>query len=170
MVIAYVPEQGRHGLRILPPLDINKLAQETGDLEEVFLLVYGPGATPTRPKDLRWSLAWRVSNGGWKHIHVTAENTLYDPQMPWRYVYWGPQNKTAELDNCKARRMSLGVMDVATRRRIKALAWEVGVAKPNRQWTGQHWIIALLHKLYENKVLTQAQWSKAIAQAPHRTC
>ncbi|KAI0707549.1 hypothetical protein C8T65DRAFT_650860 [Cerioporus squamosus] len=58
-------------------------------------------------------------------------------------------------------------MNSATRRSIEALAWEVGVAKPNGQWNCQHWILALLGKLYENRIITQGPWSKVVAEATH---
>ncbi len=170
MAPEYLPEQGRRGLTILPPLNNDHLARDNEVDQEVVLFVYGPGGGTTSPRDLRWSLAWQVSNGGWKHIHVTAENTPYDRHLPWRYVYWGPQTKTAGLATYQARKTSLGVMNSATRKRIEAIAWEVGVAKPDGQWNCQHWILALLGKLYENRVINQAQWSKAIADASHRMC
>ncbi|TFK81155.1 hypothetical protein K466DRAFT_604732 [Polyporus arcularius HHB13444] len=126
MAPEYLPEQGRRGLTILPPLNNDHLARDIEVDQEVVLF---------------------VSLGG---------------------TYTGAlKPKTAGVATYQARKTSLGVMDSATRRRIEAIAWEVGVAKPDGQWNCQHWILALLGKLYENRVINQAQWSKAVADASH---
>ncbi|KAI0707551.1 hypothetical protein C8T65DRAFT_718587 [Cerioporus squamosus] len=172
----YLPEQGRYGLRILPPPNNDHLAKDTDVERNVVVLVYPlqrrPGYTPTS-RDLHWSVSWRVDKGGWKHLHVIAENTSYDPQLPRRYVYWGPITKTAGHATSGAVEVLLGSMSLAVRRRIEQIAWSVQVAKPNGQWNCQNWVIDLLCKICQDGIISQRQWSQVVENAQlgaHRLC
>ncbi|RPD52408.1 hypothetical protein L226DRAFT_496274 [Lentinus tigrinus ALCF2SS1-7] len=168
--IEYLPEQGRKGIRILPPGSNDHLAPDTDVYRKIVILVYPPlalrpGVTPTA-RDLHWSLSWRVKDG-WRHIHINAENTSYDPQLPRRYVYWGPITKSSGYATSGAKEVPLGYMSLAMRRRIEQLAWSVQVARPNGQWNCQNWIVDLLCKMHQDGIITQSKWSQVVAEAPH---
>ncbi|TFK80585.1 hypothetical protein K466DRAFT_605213 [Polyporus arcularius HHB13444] len=168
--IEYLPEQGRYGIRIPPPLNNDHLAKDTDEERNVVVMVYPPRRAPgyvPNPRDLHWSLSWRVDKGGWKHLHVTAEDTGYDPRLPRRYVYWGPITKSAGNATSGAVEVPLGRMSLAVRRRIEQLAWGVQVAKPNGQWNCQNWVLDLLCKIYWDGIISQATWSEVVSKAHH---
>ncbi|KAI0707568.1 hypothetical protein C8T65DRAFT_808940 [Cerioporus squamosus] len=168
--VEYLPEQGRLGLRNPPPISNGHLARDTNVDREVVVMVFPPipGLIRT-PRDAHWSLSWRVDAGGWKHLHVVTLDTSYDPRLRKRYVYWGPETKTVGEAKRGAQHVSLGYMSPAVRRRIEALAWTVGVAKPNGDWNCQNWIIDLLCKICQDRIIDQAKWSEVVARAPHGT-
>ncbi|RPD52171.1 hypothetical protein L227DRAFT_515239 [Lentinus tigrinus ALCF2SS1-6] len=167
----YIREQGRYGLRNPPPIDNSHLARDTNVDREVVILVYPPRPGRSRsPRDLHWSLSWRVEGGGWKHLHVVVEETPYDAHLKMRYVYWGPVTKTVGDATRGARYASLGYMSRASRQRIEALAWGIGVAKPNGEWNCQNWVVDLLCKICQDGLIDQAKWSDVMATASHRTC
>ncbi|KAI0711517.1 hypothetical protein C8Q76DRAFT_61293 [Earliella scabrosa] len=172
-------EQGRDGLRTsLAPPSNDHLYREVNEPREVFILVYGPRQLHNvRARDLHWSIYWEVSGGGGKLIHLVQEDepifvlpgqargaTIIPTR---RLVYWGPQTRSPGNATHGARRISLGVMSLAHRQEIERIAWKVLVHKPDGQWNCQHWIINLLYKMVDARIISKNGAEYAFGAAHH---
>ncbi|KAI0765205.1 hypothetical protein C8Q74DRAFT_1371053 [Fomes fomentarius] len=162
-------EQGRDGLNGPPPPSIDHLHPDINDSREVYILVYGPTERGLRASELHWSLAWYVREGAVRHIHIVSERVGSDSRGR-RLVYWGPVTKSPPKPGSAtvmARKISLGPMTFQMRQAVETLSWQIPVQVPDGRWNCQLWIIDLLNKMVQKRIITEAIWSDVIAKATH---
>lgn len=160
MTTQWLPEQGRRGLEDQRPTSDERLVPDVDCVRELVLLVYAP--IPDIP--LRWSISWEVGRGAWRHISVD----FYPGPSP-HYVFWSAQTKRASLDTVHAEHISLGAFDLATRRRIETISWDVPVAAFNGRWDSRHWILDLLNRICAAKIISPGTWARVVAAGSHGT-
>lgn len=142
------------------PTSDERLVPDVDCVRELVLLVYAP--IPDIP--LRWSISWEVGRGAWRHISVD----FYPGPSP-HYVFWSAQTKRASLDTVHAEHISLGAFDLATRRRIETISWDVPVAAFNGRWDSRHWILDLLNRICAAKIISPGTWARVVAAGSHGT-
>ncbi|RDX46124.1 hypothetical protein OH76DRAFT_1485728 [Lentinus brumalis] len=156
-----------------PPTIEYHLARDN-KMREVVILVYPPhvfrpiGAHSWGPTHLHWSLSWRADEGGWVHLHVDTEDTPHDPQHRQRYVYRGPEFKTADLEDASTReahQVSLGVIPPWFRERIVELASSVDVAEPHGYGSSRCWVIDLLREVMHDGIIKDAMFDEVVEGA-----
>ncbi len=172
MSAEWLREQGRYGLNRLPPPSVDHVYQDTKVDREVFILVYAPTEMGYGHRDLHWSLAWNVSGGALRHIHVITEPDGEDNHgIPThRLVYWGPITKTPPRPGSAttlAQRVPLGTMDYEKRQAIERISWETPVHVPDGQWNCQSWIADLLNRLAQAKIISSGTWAEVVAAVTH---
>ncbi|KAI0777399.1 hypothetical protein BD413DRAFT_601835 [Trametes elegans] len=148
LVAVPIAEQGRVGLNGLGPIDNARLAPDPDTILKL----------AESPRDLHWSLSWRVGAGAWRHVHIDRHNDPSAPRPQPRYVYWGAQTKIGGSATSQAQKILVGSMDLRARRAIENIAWTVPVMQPDGIWNCQNWINALLLKLLEGRVINQRTW------------
>ena len=130
----------------------------------VYLLVYPPRGNDTTRHDLHWCLAWEVSDGNWKYIHLNVEedNTDRNHDATAR-----PGGQPPYCPSCGARTMdaygtihegprrhSIGRISLPMRNRIEEIARSVPIYPLGGLWTCQHWILAVLRRTADDGIIS----------------
>ncbi|OSD02629.1 hypothetical protein PYCCODRAFT_328939 [Trametes coccinea BRFM310] len=152
-----MPEQGRAGLSLPSPINMDWQYPDRDVDAPVYLLVYAPTDPSHTRRDLHWSVAWPTSSTSaldapadvlaWRHVQVETYDVKTDPAPQPRYVYWGACTKSADENAAGAEKLLLGTFSREQRRKVEELAWETSVMHPNGDWNCQNWILGLFDKL-----------------------
>ncbi|CDO71146.1 hypothetical protein BN946_scf184845.g16 [Trametes cinnabarina] len=129
-----MPEQGRAGLSLPSPINMDWQYPDRDVDAPVYLLVYAPTDPSHTWRDLHWSVAWPTSSPStldtpadivaWRHIQVETYDVKTDPAPQPRYVFWGACTKSADENATAAEKLQLGTFPKAQRKQIEELAWE----------------------------------------------
>ncbi|KAI0777332.1 hypothetical protein BD413DRAFT_490404 [Trametes elegans] len=180
-VTEIIAEQGRAGLSLPSPINMDWQYPDRDVSAAVYLLVFAPTPnTPTR-RDLHWSISWPTatesapgttntargldSAAAWRHIQVETYDVKTDPAPQPRYVYWGACTKSADELTAHAVKLALGTFPKAHRRRLEELAWETPVMHPNGEWNCQNWVLAFFDKVVADGLVAQAKIDHIVQEA-----
>ena len=188
------PEQGRAGLSLPSPINMDWQHPDADAPRPVFLLVYPPSSPRSTHgrahtwRDLHWSLAWQPScpetteapgaseagdawspataAGAWRHVQLDTYDVRTDPAPQPRYVFWGARTASADpAALAGVAALQLGSLPRDARKRIEALAWETPVAFPNGRWNCQDWLRALLELVMAEGLVDRARVQEALVRA-----
>ncbi|RPD75937.1 hypothetical protein L226DRAFT_392867 [Lentinus tigrinus ALCF2SS1-7] len=143
----------------------------------VYLLVYpaaGHGQTGGHHLPARWAIAWPVGQHGvlternmtgWRHVQLEGLADPLGAEVEMHYGYFGALTKTAGPELVTARRVKLGVTNLAHRREIERLARMVPVREEDEGWSCQDWVKDLLERMVAAEIVSAAACHEAISQA-----
>ncbi|TBU54361.1 hypothetical protein BD310DRAFT_951480 [Dichomitus squalens] len=171
-----MPEQGRAGLSLPSPINMDWTFPDRDAPLPVYLLVQAPssptssslaGVGPAQTwRDLHWSLSWQPAEGAWRHVQVDMYDVKTDPAPQPRYVFWGARTTTADAAaEGSAARLELGTLARDERRRVEQMAWEVPVMYPNGEWNCQNWVRGLFERMVEAGLVKQERVDEVVKVA-----
>ncbi|TFK89243.1 hypothetical protein K466DRAFT_645052 [Polyporus arcularius HHB13444] len=163
--VTVIPDQGREGLSLPSPINMDWTYPDRDVPHPVHLLVYPPSSPEHTWRDLHWSVAWQPAPGAWRHVQVDTYDVKTDPAPQPRYVFWGTRTSSTDESTEKAAHLPLGTLDREQRRKIEALAWETPVMYPNGDWNCQNWVRGLFEKMVEAGLVEQQTVDKVVKQA-----
>ncbi|KAI0703223.1 hypothetical protein C8Q76DRAFT_659340 [Earliella scabrosa] len=163
--LTIMPEQGRAGLSLPSPINMDWTYPDKDVPAPVYLLVYAPTAPEHTWRDLHWSVAWEPAPGGWRHVQVDTYDVKMDPAPQPRYVFWGTRTSSADEPTARAARIPLGTFAREQRKQIEQLAWETAVMHPNGDWNCQNWVRGLFVKMVEAGLVAQQVVDEVVKHA-----
>ncbi|KAI0765406.1 hypothetical protein C8Q74DRAFT_1288168 [Fomes fomentarius] len=151
-----IAEQGRIGLSLPSPINMDWTYPDKDVPHTLYLLVYAPSSPSDQSwRDLHWSIAWQPAPDAWRHIQVDTYDVKTDPAPQPRYVFWGTRTVSADEQAARAARLELGTFEREQRRKVEQLAWDTPVMYPNGDWNCQNWVRGLLVKMVEAGLMAQ---------------
>ncbi|KAK0466159.1 uncharacterized protein EV420DRAFT_812674 [Desarmillaria tabescens] len=159
-------EMGRPSGR-LPPIDLKRWYPDPdADLTVQIMVTRIPIVADLR--DLHWKLFWVVKTeekGGVKHVYRRLLEVVQE--IGYNYLTnWGAitQVETHNSHRNKPRK-AVTTMSLSQRQELERIAAGVRVEEPNGEWNCQDWIITVLKKAEQAGLVTNNEWTAAVAWA-----
>jgi hypothetical protein len=153
-----MPNKGRPSGR-LSPVGIDHIYKDPNTMLPVELLIINDHVDP---RSRHWSISWTVGQspaGDYvqRVLHIVRE-VGYN-----HYTNWGPCTRVMRADDATV--VCITEMGKADRLALEDIARETNVFIPNGLWNCQDWVMEVLKKAVEQKLITTAQLNTAVATA-----